>query len=136
MLDALALGTSQEGLRALTLVLAIEEEAAAPDAGLLPDHSHPVDESCPLCRAFDAFRSAAPAPDAGLSVGRITTGRVLWPAGANWTSGKREIIIELKPIGPDGNCTGCGAKPARDTGSCRCLPQITAALSRQAEAKA
>ncbi len=74
-----------------------------------------------------------PAPDAGLRVGRITTGRVLWPAGANWSSGKREVIIELRPIGPDGNCTGCGAKPTRETGSCRCLPHITAALSRQAE---
>jgi hypothetical protein len=64
-----------------------------------------------------------------MSVGRITTGRVLWPAGANWTTGKREVIVELKPIGPDGNCTGCGAKPTRDTGSCRCLPQITTALA-------
>jgi hypothetical protein len=64
-----------------------------------------------------------------MSVGRITTGRVLWPAGANWTTGKREVIVELKPIGPDGNCTGCGAKPTRDTGSCHCLRQITTALA-------
>lgn len=65
----------------------------------------------------------------------VSVGRVLWPAGANWTVGKREVIVELLPVGEDGRCTGCGGEPSRETGSCKCVPRL-AALRATTEAPA
>lgn len=82
-----------------------------------------------LSKNWHEAEAASPAPDRGLDGQKRSDNatvlppfeRVLWPAGANWTGGKREVIVELKPIGVDGLCTGCGTKPSRETGSCRCL---------------
>jgi hypothetical protein len=43
-------------------------------------------------------------------------------------------IIMLAPVGADGLCTGCGAKPTRETGRCKCVtgPLTVVALAQAA----
>lgn len=44
-----------------------------------------------------------------------------------WRPADRTVLAVMAPI-VDGLCPGCGTKPSRETGSCRCLFRIDAAL--------
>jgi hypothetical protein len=55
--------------------------------------------------------AAAPSPDAPRP-------------SVTWHPQERTVIALMAPIGEDGNCTGCGTKPSRATGSCRCLFRV------------
>jgi hypothetical protein len=42
---------------------------------------------------------------------------------ATWRPADRTVLAAMAPI-VDGLCSGCGTKPTRETGSCRCLFRI------------
>ena len=127
----LALGREDIGAAALAASPAPEPRVAPCDDEQLEAAFMKGAKSAAEARAVQA-EYAAPEPT-GLDAARVHTGRVLWPAGLNATNAKREVIVELKPVGPDGVCTGCGSKPTRETGSCRCLLAIAARLKEPTE---
>ena len=62
--------------------------------------------ACDGCRSEDA----APQPDPERP-------------SATWRPADRTVLAAMAPI-VDGLCSGCGTKPSRETGSCRCLFRI------------
>jgi hypothetical protein len=63
--------------------------------------------------AIDALRAALDAP--ALTVEPDLT--------SAWRPADRTVLAAMAPI-VDGLCSGCGTKPTRETGSCRCLFRI------------
>ena len=82
----------------------------------------PDDCKCKGCELFDDAASAAlsdPVPAPEVEGPRVT-----------WTPANRTALVVMAPIA-DGLCSGCGTRPSMETGSCRCLFRVDAAIRGQ-----